>query len=176
MVKGYAVLVGAVAAERVVELVISRRHVRRALARGGIEAGASLYPAIVAMHTAFLAACVLEPWLLRRPWIPSLAVPMLVLLGAAFALRNWTIATLGDRWTTRVICVPGDRLVGSGPYRWMRHPNYVAIVVELIALPMAHAAWLTAAVFTALNAAALRKRIAIENAALARYCIPSHQS
>jgi methyltransferase len=170
MVKGYVVLVGAVAVERVVELVISNRHVRRARARGGVEAGASLYPAMVAMHSAFLAACVLEPWLLGRPWIPSLAVPMLVLLGVAFVLRNWSMATLGDRWSTRVICVPGDRLVASGPYRWVRHPNYAAIVIEFVALPLAHAAWLTAAVFSALNAVVLRKRIAIENDALARYC------
>ncbi len=169
--KAYAVVVGAVAVERVVELAISRRHVRRARSRGGIEFGASLYPRMVAMHTAFLVACALEPWLLRRSWTPVLALPMLALLLVAVALRIWSIATLGERWSTRVICVPGDRLVASGPYRWARHPNYIAIVIEFLALPLMHTAWVTAGVFSALNAVVLRKRIAVENDALARHCV-----
>ena len=173
MVTWYAGLVVLVAAARIVELKISADHVRRARARGGIEAGAGHYPMMVALHAGFLAACPIEAWLLDRRWIPALGFPMLGLLGGAFAVRCWAIATLGDRWSTRVICVPGDRLVASGPYRWMRHPNYVAVAVEFVALPLVHTAWLTAIVFSALNAIVLRTRIRIEHDALARYCKPA---
>ena len=166
MVTCYAGLVALVAAARIVELRISADHVRRASARGGIEAGAGHYPVMVALHAAFLAACPIEAWLLHRRWIPALGVPMLGVLGGAYALRWWAIATLGDRWSTRVIWVPGDRLVTSGPYRWMRHPNYVAVVMEFAALPLVHTAWLTAVVFSAFNAMVLRTRIRAENAAL----------
>jgi methyltransferase len=83
------------------------------------------------------------------------------------ALRWWCIATLGRRWNTRVIVVPGLAPVSGGPYRWLRHPNYVAVVVEGAALPLVHAAWVTAVVFTVLNAFLLRVRIRVEDAALA---------
>ena len=169
MVKAYAALVGIVAAARVAELVVSARHVPRSRVRAGIEAGASDYPMMVATHAGFLAACPLEVWLFRRPFIPALGVPMLALLVGAVAIRYWSIATLGDRWCTRVIVVPGDRLVSAGPYRWLRHPNYTAVVVEFVALPLVHTAWMTAVAFSALNAFVLRRRISAENAALARW-------
>jgi methyltransferase len=175
MVTWYTGLILLVAVARLAELQISARHVRLARARGGIEAGASHYPAMVALHAGFLVACPAEAWLFDRPWIPALGVPMLGLLGGAFAVRGWAIAALGDRWSTRVICVPGDRLVSKGPYRWMRHPNYLAVGVEMFALPLVHTAWLTAVVFSALNALVLRERIRIENAALARYCVPERR-
>jgi methyltransferase len=148
----YAWLVAAVAVERLAELVISTRNARRARARGAIEAGRSHYPVMVAMHIAFLAACPLEVWQFRRPWIPALGVPMLGLVLAAQGIRYWVIHALAGRWTTCVLYVPGDTVVGSGPFRWLRHPNYVALAVEVAALPLVHSAWLTALVFSGANA------------------------
>ncbi|MGW7241505.1 isoprenylcysteine carboxyl methyltransferase family protein [Streptomyces sp. NPDC054804] len=165
----YGLLVAAVAAERVAELVVARRNERWSTARGGTVSGQGHYPAMVALHTALLIACPAEVWLAGRPFVPALAWPMLAALAAAQALRWWCIATLGPRWNTRVIVVPGLPLVTSGPYRWrwLRHPNYVAVVVEGVALPLVHTAWVTAAVFSALNAALLTVRIRCEDRALA---------
>jgi methyltransferase len=163
----YTALVGVVACMRLVELAISRRHIARLKARGAIEAGFSHYPWMVAVHASFLAACVVEVWLLNRPWVPPLGFAMLALLVGAAALRSWVIATLGDRWSTRVVFVPGEPPVLTGPFRWLRHPNYLAVVVEFLALPMVHTAWLTAAVFSIADGLVLRARIAVEEAALA---------
>lgn len=168
MVRAYAALVFAVALTRIGELVISSRHAKRLRARGGTETPEPRYPLMVAMHTAFLVSCPMEVWLLRRPWIPQLGVPMLILLACAFALRYWAIATLGDRWSTRIICIPGEPLIQAGPYRRLRHPNYWAVVAEFVALPLVHTAWITALVFSCANAFILKSRIAIENRALAR--------
>ena len=116
---------------------------------------------------AGLAGCLVEPLVLHRPFIPALGWPMLAVVVAAQVLRWWCITTLGPQWNTRVIVVPGlDRVVG-GPYRLVPHPNYVAVVVEGIALPLVHTAWITALAFTVLNAVLLRTRIKIENDALA---------
>jgi methyltransferase len=90
-----------------------------------------------------------------RPFLPWLGWPMLALVVASQALRWWCVATLGHQWNTRVIVVPGLPLVSAGPYRWLRHPNYVAVVVEVVALPLVHTAWVTALVFTLANAAVL---------------------
>jgi len=118
------------------------------------------------LQSALLAGMLVEAWV-RRPEVPGvLAWSMLALVIASQALRWWCIATLGSRWNTRVIVVPGLPPVASGPYRFLPHPNYVAVVVEGIALPLVHAAWITAVVFTVLNAALLTVRIAVENAAL----------
>jgi len=163
----YTALIGLVACVRLVELAISRRHIARLKARGAVEVGRSHYPWMVAVHASFLVACVLEVWLLDRPWVPPLGVAMLVLLVGAAALRSWVIATLGDRWSTRVVFVPGEPPVLTGPFRWLRHPNYLAVVVEFLALPMVHTAWLTALVFSIANGLVLRARIAVEEAALA---------
>ncbi len=123
---------------------------------------------MVALHTGLLLACLAEVWLLDRPFLPWLGWPMLVLVVASQALRWWCIATLGPRWNTRVIVVPGLPLVARGPYRWLHHPNYVAVVVEGFALPLVHSAWITALVFTVLNAVLLLAfRIPCENRALA---------
>ncbi|MEY2242664.1 isoprenylcysteine carboxyl methyltransferase family protein [Streptomyces sp. SAS_267] len=163
----YALLVGAVAAERVGELVVARRNARWSRARGAIEAGRGHYPAMVALHTALLIGCPAEVWLADRPFVPALGWSMLAVLVAAQALRWWCIVTLGSRWNTRVIVVPGLPLVARGPYRALRHPNYVAVVAEGVALPLVHTAWVTAVVFTLVNAAVLTVRIRCENRALA---------
>ncbi|UYQ60213.1 isoprenylcysteine carboxyl methyltransferase family protein [Streptomyces peucetius] len=167
----YTLLVLAVAAERVAELVVARRNASWTLARSGVEHGRGHYPVMVALHTGLLACCLLEPLLAPRPFLPALGWPMLTLVLLAQALRWWCITTLGRYWNTRVIVVPGTRLVDAGPYRFLRHPNYVAVVMEITALPLVHSAWLTAAVFTAANAALLTVRVRCENAALAQVAV-----
>lgn len=162
----YLALLGAVAVERLVELVVSKRHERAMLARGGREYGAGHYPAMVALHGALLLGCVLEVAVADRPFVPLLGWAMLAVVLASQALRWWCITTLGEQWSTRVIVSPTVALVSRGAYRFVRHPNYVAVVAEGAALPLVHSAWLTATVFTALNAALLTVRIRVENAAL----------
>jgi methyltransferase len=121
---------------------------------------------MVALHAALLVGAPLEVWLADRPFMPALAGTMLLLLLGAHALRWWCIRTLGPQWNTRVIRVPGAPLVSGGPYRWLRHPNYVAVVVEGFALPLVHTAWVTALAFTVLNALLLAVRLRVENEAL----------
>ena len=164
----YLLLIAAVAAERVAELVVSQRNLAWSSARGGVEFGAGHYPAMVVLHTGLLVGCVVEVYALHRPFVGWLGWPMLAVVLAAQGLRWWCIATLGRQWNTRVVVVPGAPRVTGGPYRYISHPNYVAVVAEGIALPLVHSAWLTAAVFTVLNAALLSTRISTENAALAR--------
>ncbi len=119
---------------------------------------------MVALHSALLVGCLVEA--AHRDFLPALGWPMLGAVVAAQALRWWCITTLGRQWNTRVVVLPGAGRVTAGPYRFLRHPNYVAVVVEGIALPLVHTAWITALVFTALNAVLLRTRIACENRAL----------
>ncbi|MGE0214537.1 isoprenylcysteine carboxyl methyltransferase family protein [Mycolicibacterium sp.] len=160
----YTLLIAAVAVERLLELVVSQRNLKWSRERGGVEFGAGHYPVMVVLHTALLAACLFEA--AHREFIPLLGWPMLALVVAAQALRWWCITTLGHQWNTRVVVVPGARRVGGGPYRFFSHPNYVAVVVEGVALPLVHTAWLTAVAFTVLNAALLGVRISVENRAL----------
>lgn len=163
----FVVVVALVALERLAELIVSQRNAAWSFARGGHETGQGHYPAMVALHTGFLVAMLVEA-LVRRPEVPSApAWSMLALVAVAQALRWWCIATLGPQWNTRVIVVPDLAPVRTGPYRFLAHPNYVAVVVEGIALPLIHACWITAAGFTILNAALLRVRLRVENDALA---------
>ena len=164
----YALLVAVVGLERIAELVVSKRNLAWSRARGGVEFGSGHYPAMVILHTGLLLGCLAEVFWLDRPFLPMLGWPMLAVVIAAQALRWWCIATLGQQWNTRVVVVPGAPRVTGGPYRLMSHPNYVAVIVEGIALPLVHSAWITACVFTVLNAVLLTTRISTENAALAR--------
>ena len=163
----YALLIAVVACERLAELVIARRNLAWSLERGGVEVGAGHYPVMVVLHTAFLVGCLAEVILLDRPFLPALGWSMLAIVVAAQVLRWWCITTLGPRWNTRVVVIPGAPRINGGPYRLFSHPNYVAVVAEGIALPLVHTAWITALVFTVLNAALLTRRITTENAALA---------
>lgn len=163
----YTVLLLAVGAERVAELFVSQRHLRWARERAAIESGQGHYPAMVVLHVGLLVGCLVEVHVLDRPFLAWLGWPMLAVVAAAQALRWWCIRTLGPQWNTRVVVVPGLSLVHHGPYRWLRHPNYVAVVAEGVALPLVHDAWLTALVFTVLNAALLSVRIRSENRLLA---------
>ncbi|MDQ0847083.1 isoprenylcysteine carboxyl methyltransferase family protein [Streptomyces sp. V1I6] len=164
----YTLLVLAVAAERVVELVVARRNAAWTLARAGVEHGRGHYPVMVALHTALLAGCLIEVAIGDRPFVPALGWFMLGIVVLAQALRWWCIRTLGPYWNTRVIVVPGARPVRAGPYRFARHPNYVAVVAEIAALPLVHSAWLTAIVLTAANAVLMGVRVRCENTALAQ--------
>ena len=156
-----------IACERVAELVVSARHANALLRRGGVEYGLSHFPVMIVLHVGLLAGCVLEPLLGHRTFIPALGFPMLAVTVLANGLRWWCIATLGGRWTARVIVLPGAPLVRSGPYRWFAHPNYVAVIVEGASLPLTGSAWITAGAFTVLNAALLTVRIRCETRALA---------
>ena len=155
-------LLSLIACERVAELVVSARHANALLRRGGVEYGLRHFPVMIALHVALLAGCVLEPLLGHRTFIPALGFPMLAVTVLANGLRWWCIATLGERWTARVIVLPGAPLVRSGPYRWFAHPNYVAVIVEGAALPLTGSAWITACAFTVLNAALLTVRIRLQ--------------
>ncbi|MCW2877188.1 MAG: hypothetical protein JWQ95_1288 [Sphaerisporangium sp.] len=165
----YLLLVLLVGVERLAELIVARRNARWSLAKGGRVFGRGHYPWMVALHTGLLAGCLLEAGLADRPFVPAVGWPMLALVVAAQALRWWCITSLGPQWNTEVIVVPGLALVTRGPYRlrWLRHPNYVAVAVEGAALPLVHGAWMTAVVFTVLNAALMVVRIRCENTALA---------
>lgn len=160
----YVVLVVLVGFERVAELVVSLRNASWSFAQGGVESGRGHYPFMVALHTGLLAGCLVEA--AHRPFVPALGWTMLVIVLLSQGLRWWCITVLGRQWNTRVIVVPGLRLVARGPYRWMHHPNYVAVVAEGIALPLVHTAWVTAVVFTVLNIPLLAIRIRSEEAAL----------
>jgi methyltransferase len=157
-------------AERIVELVISKRNATAAFARGGKEFGQRHFPFMVTLHTGFLLACIAEVFLLGRPFIPGLGWPMLVIALLCQAGRYWCIVSLGSQWNTRVIVVPGaGRVERRGPYRftWLPHPNYVIVAIEGIALPLVYTAWITAIVFTLLNAILLLAfRIPTEDRAL----------
>jgi len=164
----YLILLFAVGVERLAELVLAQRNLAWSRARGGVEIGAGHYPVMVALHLALLVGCMVEVAVMQRPFIPALGWPMLALVVAAQGLRWWCITTLGRQWNTRVVVIPGAPRIDGGPYRWISHPNYVAVAVEGLALPLVHSAWVTALAFTTLNAALLSTRVSVENSALAR--------
>jgi methyltransferase len=172
----FTVVVLLVGLERLAELVVSKRNAAWSMGHGGRETGRGHYPAMVVLHTGLLVGALVEAFV-RRPEVPvALAAGMTLLVLASQALRWWCIATLGRRWNTRVIVVPGLPPVVDGPYRFFSHPNYVAVVVEGLALPLVHAAWVTALVFTVLNAVLLSVRLRVENAALATLPAPTSSS
>lgn len=163
----FAAFVALTGLERLAELRVSLKNAAWSFERGGVEHGQSHYPFMVVLHTGFLVGAVLEVFVLRRVFLPVLGWPMLALCAASQGLRWWCIRTLGPRWNTRVIIVPGLPKVTGGPYRWFPHPNYVAVVTEGVALPLLHSAWITATVFSVLNALLLKERLRVEDAALA---------
>lgn len=162
----YTVFVGLAAAARLFELRIASRNRKNLLAQGAVEVGAGHYPWMVLLHAAWLIACPLEVWLLGRPFLPVLAALSLVAFLGSMALRYWVIATLGNRWTTRILVLPGSAPIAAGPYRFTRHPNYLAVIVEIASLPLIHTAGWTALGFTFANALLLRVRIRAEERAL----------
>ncbi|MEV3904281.1 isoprenylcysteine carboxyl methyltransferase family protein [Mycobacterium sp. NPDC050551] len=162
----YLVFILVIAAERLVELVVARRHARWSIDNGGREFGRGHYPVIVACHALLLVSCLVEVYGGHRPFIPWLGWPMVAVVVASTIVRWWCVATLGRHWNPRLIVIPGAPLVRRGPYRWLHHPNYTAVAAEVAALPLVHSAWLTAIVFTVVNALVLTVRIRAENVAL----------
>jgi len=167
-VPGWVILlgVGLVSVQRLLELALSRRNERLLRARGAIERGRGHYPLMVVLHVLWLLSTLVEG-LLRGPSLPAWWPVPLALFLLVQPLRYWAILSLGDHWNTRVLVVPGAKLVAVGPYRYLRHPNYVVVAVEIATLPLIFGAWATALVFSALNAALLFVRIREENRALA---------
>src|ERR1035437_514760 len=163
----FSILLVVVAIERIIGLVISKRNLRWSFAQGGIEFGRSHYKYMVAIHVFLLSGSLIEVWVFRPTLISTLSWSMFTLAVASQALRWWCISTLGKRWNTLVVIIPGKPACNTGPYRWFKHPNYVAVVIEGFALPMVGFAWRTAVVFSILNAAVLTARLSSENAALA---------
>ena len=150
----YTIFVLATGLERLYELRISKINARIAMEQGGNEVGRGHFPWMVALHTSLLLGAIAEVWIFDRPFIIWLGLPMLIITLACQFARYWIISTLGWQWNTRVIVVPGAQRIRRGPYRfrWLRHPNYWIVVIEGIALPMIHTAWVTAVIFTILNA------------------------
>ncbi|HEY2179325.1 MAG TPA: isoprenylcysteine carboxylmethyltransferase family protein [Caulobacteraceae bacterium] len=159
MILSVAVL-ALVTVQRLIELVIARRHTRALMARGAHEVGARHYPLVVGLHAVWLAGLWWLAW--DRPVNPPWLAAFLVLQ----ALRLWVLKTLGERWTTRIIVLPGAPLMTGGPYRFVSHPNYLVVVGEIAVLPLAFGLTWYAAAFSALNAAVLAIRIRAENRAL----------
>jgi methyltransferase len=156
-----AVILTLVTAQRIGELALARRNTARLMAQGAIEFGGSHYPYIIAMHAA---------WLLTL-WAFGLGQPVrfvwLILFCALQVLRLWVIAALAGRWTTRIIALPGAKLVKSGPYRFVSHPNYIVVCAEIAVLPMVFGLIWVAVIFSILNAVVLTIRVGTENRALA---------
>lgn len=162
----YLGLLVLVALERVAELVLSRRNARLAFAQGAVEVGQGHFKVMTLFHTLFLLSCAAEPLLLGRAFPGALGFVALALALLAQGLRYWAITTLGARWNTRIIVLPTAPPVVGGPYRFIKHPNYVAVIVELFALPLVFGGWLTALAFSLGNAALLTVRIRAEEQAL----------
>ncbi len=162
----YLGLLGAVGTGRALELRRSQRNRSRLLERGARAAPDPAYPWIVVLHAGVLAGAGLEVILLSRPLRPAVAIPAVVLFALAMGLRWWAIHTLAWHWNVHIVASSGLGVVTAGPYRWIRHPNYVAVFLELAVLPLMHGAWWTAALGTAAHAPILRKRIALEEEAL----------
>jgi methyltransferase len=168
----FLALTAAVAAERLAELAWSRMHERRMERRGGAVLREPAYAAMVAVHAGTLVAAPIEAWLRGGPTSPALRALSYAGIGglaAATALRIWTLRTLGDSWSTRVTRFGdgGRHVVTDGPYRFIRHPNYLAVILELASLPLAGGAWVTALAASALNALVLSRRIPLEERELA---------
>jgi methyltransferase len=153
-------LLTAVTLERLGELLLARRNTQALLAKGAVEVAASHYPAIVALHATWLVGL----WFLA--WDKPLNTAWLAVFAALQVLRVWTLSTLGRRWTTRIIVLPGETLVRSGPYRFLRHPNYVVVIGEIAVLPLCFDMPVFALAFSLANALILTIRIRAENAAL----------
>jgi methyltransferase len=150
----------AVTLERLGELWLARRNTQALAAKGAFEVAASHYPLIVSLHAVWLGGL----WLFA--WNAPLRLEWVAVFGVLQVLRLWTLLTLGRRWTTRIIIVPGEKLVVAGPYRFLRHPNYVVVIGEIAVLPLCFGMPIYAVLFSIANALILTIRIRSENEAL----------
>ena len=156
------------AVQRLFELVLARKNERRARARGAVERGEGHYLLIVALHTLWLVSTLVEG-LLRGPELPAFWPAPLALFLLLQPVRYWAIFSLGHRWNTKILVLPGEKPLRRGPYRYLNHPNYVVVVVEILTFPLIFGAWITALFFTVLNAVVLSVRIREENRALSEF-------
>jgi methyltransferase len=166
MLVGYWLVLAAVGLERLYELRLSNANAAWAFSQGAVETGQRHYRFMTVMHTAFLIGCAVEPLVFARAVSLPVAAVFLGLAASSQVLRYWAISTLGPRWNTRVIVIPNASPVTHGPYRYLRHPNYVAVIVELFALPMIVGSVFTAVSFSLTNAVLLWVRIRAEEAAM----------
>jgi methyltransferase len=166
MVQLYLVLLLLVAAGRLIELARSRRNQLQLVEAGSLKTSDPGYKWMVALHTGVLVGCALEVTIASRPWIAALGFPMFLLFLGANAMRWWVIRTLGSRWNVEVMSSSRLGVVTAGPYRWIRHPNYTAVFVEMLALPLIHSAWITAFAGTALHVFVLRHRVTLEESVM----------
>lgn len=158
LLTGFAVL-------RVVELWFSSQHQSRLVAEGATKIHEPFYPVMVGVHVSVLVVSPVEVWIWRRPFLPWLGWPMLVLLGCCLAGRIWVWRSLGEQWNVQVV-TSRRPIIDSGPYRYVRHPNYTIVIIEMFALPLVHTAYLTAFACSTLNVFVLWRRIDREEAAL----------
>ena len=163
----FTILLFLVAFERIIELVISKRNLKWSFAQGGIEFGRPHYKYMVVIHLFLLAGSLVEVWVFKPHLNMAFCGTMFLLAIASQGLRWWCISTLGQRWNTLVVIIPGLPAITRGPYKWFKHPNYVAVVIEGFALPLVGFAWRTALIFSILNFFVLKARLKSENAALA---------
>jgi methyltransferase len=162
----FLLLLVAVAALRLAELRISRRHQQQLVSRGATKVDEPRFRWMVALHTAVLIGAALEVILLKRPFLPTLAAAMFAIFLAANAVRWWVIRTLGDHWNVQVVDSTSLGVVTSGPFRFVRHPNYAAVFAEMLALPLIHTAWITALGGSLAHMAVLAQRLSTEEQVL----------
>jgi methyltransferase len=162
----YTLFLAAVGAGRLIEMGVSRRRQRALAARGVVKLAEPHFRRMVLLHGGVLAGAALEVWLLGRPFIPALGIPMIALFILANLLRWWVIRTMAEHWNVQVMNSIALGVVTDGPFRWIRHPNYLAVFVELLAAPLIHTAWLTALIGGLVHILVLRRRIAVEEAVL----------
>lgn len=166
MTAAYISLLVLVGIERLIELRVSRRNQRRMAEQGAQKIVEPHFPWLVTFHTVVLVSAGLEVLLLHRPLIPALAIAMAAVFVLSNLLRWWVIWLLADLWNVQIMQSSRIRIVTSGPYRWIRHPNYVGVAMEVFSLPMIHTAWITAIVGTALYMDILRRRVRMEDSVL----------
>lgn len=161
----FYIIIGFVILQRLIELVIAKKNEKKSLAAGGIEYDKKGYSVIVVMHVLFFISFITEYFYFEHT-LNKFWIVFLILFIAAQVLRYWAIASLGSMWNTRIIIVPGSKLVQYGPYRYFKHPNYMAVITELAVLPLMFSCFFTAIIFSAVNLLLLKRRIAIEEDAL----------
>jgi methyltransferase len=170
----YLGLLGAAGAGRLAEMRLSRRNQRRMIAQGASRISEPHFPWMVVLHAGVMIGAGVEVIVLHRPLIPALAIPMFILFMFSNALRWWVILTLRGHWNVQVVDSARLGVVSSGPYRWIRHPNYVAVFAELLSLPLIYTAWITALAGTFCDVLLLQRRLAVEDAVLLAnpdYCV-----
>jgi methyltransferase len=162
----YLGLLTVAGAGRLAEMRLSRRNQRRMIAQGASQVSEPHFPWMVALHAGVMIGAGVEVIVLHRPLIPALAIPMAILFLLSNVLRWWVIRSLRGHWNVQVVDSARLGVVTSGPYRWIRHPNYVAVFVELLSLPLIYTAWITALAGAVCDILILQKRLAVEDAVL----------